>query len=267
MGKIDKNELFSHVQKFVREVYAEQLKEAGFHSYRDEGVHWFRLVNDEVIQTVYFVTRHTTFPITLYIEYGCHPLFIPPILQHSPYMYGMPGYEQMYDVIQETIPGRMPHGRQRSMVQGMTNRCYREDVLVECPVNPDERQQILHNVLAEIEPLSTPEACFEAHKRWRAREIENDAWLTMSPYFVEEVLYWEDKSLYPYCMEYMRGRIEWFSGLLEEGKLALKYQQELEYLKVLWDVFQNNSRTEYLRILYERKIKNLKRLKSNTSIT
>ena len=266
MGKMNKNALFTHVQKFVQEVYAEQLREAGFRSYRNEGVHWFRLVNDEVIQAVYFVARHTTFPVRLDIEYGCHPLFIPPILQHSPYMYGMPGYEQMYDEIQETIPGRMPDGRQRSMVLGMQNREYREDIEVLCPVNPDERQQILRNVLDEIEPLNTPKACFEAHKRWRARQIENDSWGIMSPYFVEEVLYWEEESLYPYCIEYMKATIRGLSNVREDGKLPQKYQQELEHLKILWDVFQNNSRAEYLQVLQGRESKNRKRLKTNTSL-
>ena len=51
--------LFEHTQRFMREVMADRLREEGFVSYKGEDIHWYRLVNNEVVQAIYFVTRHT----------------------------------------------------------------------------------------------------------------------------------------------------------------------------------------------------------------
>ena len=103
MSKISRTVVFEHVQRFVREVYADRLRQAGFSSYRNEDIHWYKLVNNDVIHAVYFVTDYMSFPVNLEIRYGCHPLFIPPVFQRSSFVDTSYGYEQMYDIIPELI--------------------------------------------------------------------------------------------------------------------------------------------------------------------
>ena len=80
--------LFEHTQRFMREVMAERLREEGFVSYKGEDIHWYRLVNNEVVQAIYFVTRHASLYSGGGFElcYGCHPMFISPIFQKTAFI-------------------------------------------------------------------------------------------------------------------------------------------------------------------------------------
>lgn len=265
MAKVSSALLFAHVQKYIREVYADQLRQAGFSSYRGEDIHWFRIVNSEVVHAVYFTTSYMGFPALLEIGYGCHPLFIPPVLQRSPYMRPTPGCEQMHHEIPELIPGSMPYGVQRSMIHGLSNKIYRvPDVMVSCPADEQTSRNILNKVLSVLEPIETPAACFAAHKRWRASQIENDSWVTMTPYFVDEVLYWEERSLYPYCMRYVNGTIGWLDQVMQDGKPVQKAdREEYAHLIALKEVFLKEDRQAYLQVLHERELKNIRILKKS----
>lgn len=263
------SELFDHVQRFVREVFSHRLREAGFSSYKGEDVHWFRLVNGEVIQSVYFVTRHNKLPAFLEIQYGCHPTFIPPILQRSPYVYALPGYEQMYDIIPQLRPGCGYDGRMKTMIRGAENAPYRApDVMVMCLKVPPHGLDILEQVLSVLDGLDTPLACYEAHKCWRAKEIENGAMLTMSTYFVDEVLFWQDQALYPYCKVYisaMRNILEKME--VEQGKLSRKAdREELDRLRFLQQILDTGDRQTHLSTLEQAARTNLHQLATYTGI-
>jgi len=268
MDKVTSTEGFAHVQRFVREVYADRLLQAGFSSYKGEDIHWFRLVNNEVVHAVYFRSSRAGFPLMLEIGYGCHPLFIPPVLQRSPFLQPMNGYEQIYYTIPELIPGSMPCGVQHSFIHGLRNKIYRiSDVMVHCPDDDQASQMILEKVLAVLKPIDTPATCYDVHKRWRAGEIENDSWITMTPYFVDEVLYWDDRDLYPYCTRYIEGRLGWLEEVQLEGKLKRNAdQEELAQLIVLRDVFHSENRAQYVQRLCEKARKNLAQLKKYVNI-
>lgn len=263
-------ELFYHVQRFVREVFADRLREAGFSSYKGEDVHWFRLVNGQVIQGVYFVTRHNKLHTSLEIQYGAHPAFIPPIFQRSPYLYAAPSYEQMYNIIPELWPGCGYDGRMKTLLCGAENAPYRvPDVLILCPQSPPHNLDILEQILSVLDGIDTPSACYETHKRWRAAEIENGAMLTMSTYFVDEVLFWQDQSLYPYCRAYvsaMRSILERIET--EKGKLSRKAdREELDRLRGLQQILDTDDRQTHLANLEQAAQGNLRMLKKYTCIT
>ena len=251
--------LFEHMQRFVREVFSERLRQEGFVSYKDEDVHWYRLVNDEVIQAVYFVTRHTTLHTTVDIYYACHPLYIPPILQKSPYMYSLPGYEQMDDSIPETVPGSTPYGFESLRIYGMYNRPYRiPDVLITCPQDKNNGLDVLEKLFPVLDSITTPYDCYLMHKKRRAREIESANFWNMSSYFVDEVLYWEDETLYPFCRTYVEDTAVCFENLRAEKKLTRREDQELLLrLQRLKAVFHDGSLLAYKEELINREHKNL----------
>lgn len=266
------SELFEHVQRYVREVMASRLREAGFVSYKGEDIHWYRLANNEVIHAVYFVTRHTPLHVSLEIQYGCHPLYIPPVFQKSPYFYGLPSAERMNDWIPELIPGSTPNGFHTAIIHGMSNALYRiPDVMVMCPQDETKGANILDQVLKTVDGIRTPEECYEAHKRWKYIDGEEEDpsayWHRMSPYFIDEVLYWEDKSLYPSCKKYLEIHINYFMRLKEEGRLTRKeYQQDLAHALALQQVFAENRRDEYLQVLRDRENETLRLLGKYTGI-
>ena len=201
-----------------------------------------------MIHAVYFVTDYMSFPFNLEIRYGCHPLFIPPVFQRSPFVDTSYGYEQMYERIPELVPGSMPYGVQRSVVRGPVNRIYRApDILVSCPADEHIGQSVLEKVLAILDAADSPMACYMAHKSWRLSQIENDSWLTMTSYFADEVLYWKDQALYPYCMRYVNGKLELLEKAKEERKHYRKTdQEEHQRLLDLRSAFSDEMPTEYM---------------------
>lgn len=261
MGKTER--LFEHTQRFVREVMADRLRQEGFSSYKGQDIHWYRLVDDVVVQTVYFVTRHTSLPAFMDVCYGCHPLFIPAVFQKSPYMHAMPGYEQMSDVIPEFITGRTHISERGTQLYGMINRPYREpDILIMCPHDKHYGIDTLEEILLTMSQVRTPEACYALHKQRRMSEIENDSFWTMSTYFVDEVLYWKDTSLYAYCQSYISTWLKMFETADRSGVPLRKEDRETrERLVKLNYVFEGGSIDDYIRSLDDREQKMRKMLR------
>lgn len=266
MGKA--SELFEHSQRFIQEVFAERLRQSGFVSYKGEDIHWFRIVNHEVVQAVYFVTRSATLQSTFEIRFGAHPLYISPIFQKSPYLFAEPGYEQMNDMIPETVPGSTPYGFEGLRLYGMYNRPYRvPDVLIPCPQDKNNGLDVLEKLLPVLDKLTTPFDCYQMHKKRREREIENENTFSMSTYFVDEVLFWEDEALYPFCKKYVA---DWVTSLERlQNNNELNRRDDREYLKrllLLQDVFATGDRERYMNKLRTREHKNRSLLKKYTTL-
>lgn len=249
--KASQNALFEHAQRYIREVMAPRLKEEGFVSYKGEDIHWYRLVSNEVVQAVCFTTRHTVLPMLLSISFGYHPLFITPVFQKSPYMQCMPGNERLFCGY---------------MIQKSANQySYAPDILVTCPSDPEKGVDILEEVFAILNQAKTPLTCYKMHKVWRKEQIENDLYLDMTTQFVDEVLFWEDKELYPYCKKYILCMTEILKKAQETGKYYFKtHKEELGRLLAMNDVFSN--REQYLQVLKEREQKTLQLLEKYTGI-
>ena len=256
------SKLFEHTQIFVREVMADRLRQEGFISYKDEDIHWYRLANNEVIHAVYFVTRHTALHTNLEIRYGCHPVFIPPVFQKSPYFYQLPGYEQMNDRVPESIPGSTFHGFHSLQIYGMFNRPYRvPDSLIMCPEDKHNGLDVLELVFPTMDTLITPLACYQMHKMRREREMESV--LLMSSYFVDEVLYWEDRPLYAFCQKYVESCPRWYQKMKNISKTN---QKEIERCLMLQKIFIENRPEEYLKTFSQKEDETLHLLNKYTSI-
>lgn len=69
-----------HMQRCARGIYAEKLKKAGFISYNGDYLSWYKVINNEILNTVYIFSSLNMFSITplrMEVGYGMHPLFIP----------------------------------------------------------------------------------------------------------------------------------------------------------------------------------------------
>lgn len=58
-------------------IYSDKLKKMGFLSYKDECTSWYKVVNREIINSVYLFSALGCAPLLMEIGYGIHPLFIP----------------------------------------------------------------------------------------------------------------------------------------------------------------------------------------------
>lgn len=237
MAKMDKGILFAHAQCYIREVMADRLRSEGFVSGDGEDIHWFRIIGGNVMHAIYFISD-ISFPPFLCMRYCCTPLFIPPISTKSIFQKNMPGYEQ--------------YGWDKQLSKNH-NRIYREpDVMVHCPDDEYQGRDLLEEVLQVLTSVRTPEDCYRLHKQWHEKAIQNRALLNLSPHFVEEVLYWDDRELYPACTDYVRMMERVLRNPRNGKPLSKSNQKLLDHILALKVALLENGRDIYLTQLIER---------------
>ena len=62
MAKITSSDLLLWMQTYVRAVFADRLQKEGFVSMNGDDICWHRIVNQEIINTVFFYTLWSTYP-------------------------------------------------------------------------------------------------------------------------------------------------------------------------------------------------------------
>lgn len=72
-----------HLQNWARYYCAEKLRQRGFVSYNNEDLCWYKIVNGEVMLSVYFYIMYPMYPYPVNIGYGIHPLFIAAPIPHK----------------------------------------------------------------------------------------------------------------------------------------------------------------------------------------
>ena len=262
------SEMFEHAQRYMREVMAARLMEEGFSSYKGEDIHWYRLIDNKVVQAIYFVTRHATLDSLFEFRYGCHPLFIPPVFQKSPYLFADFGYEQMNDIVPEQVPGSTALGFHTLQLVGLGTSPYRvPDILIQCPRDKNRGQDVLELIFPVLNFTKTPYACYEMHKNRRMQIIENNSTGMMSPYFVDEVLFWNDNDLIPYCQKYLNERMGQFIHWQKIGyRLNRLQQREMDHCMLLDAALREGDRQRFLSLLQKREKETLRLLKKNCSL-
>lgn len=261
-------ELFEHMQRYTREVFADRLRKEGFSSYKGQDVHWYRIVNNEVIQAVYFVAFNCTPCTFAEIKYGCHPLFVPPIFQKSPIINDLWDHVQISEFIPEVVPGSTTYGVDRLLLYSeYNNRPYRvPDALIMCSPDQNNGLDVLEKLLSVLNRTTTALACYEFHKEL-SRQLSAPDFRIWSTYFVDEALYFEDKELFPCCREFARNEAWQLENAIEKGfHIPKMYRQSWERGSILNQVFESGNFEEHLHALQERAQQNLRLLERNTGI-
>ena len=76
-----KNNKYDQISYCAKMIYEDKLISAGFVSYNNEGLSWYKVLNGCILQSVYLYSLFPRAPFLMAEGYGCHPLFIPaPIL-------------------------------------------------------------------------------------------------------------------------------------------------------------------------------------------
>ena len=252
MAQNEKGVLLEHTQRYVREVMADLLRREGFVSKDGEDVHWFRIINNEVLHAVYFLTPHSATPIILNLAISCTPLFIHPLSIKGVYRVNTPGYEQV--------------GRSR-IISKQHNDIYRiPDVMVHCPADEHKGRDLLEQAILESNVVSTPRACYEMHKQWHSTEIKNGMVLNFSPHFVDEVLFWQDQELYPICSKYVLTLEHLLTKAQERKPLNKADQKLLVQILERKSVLMDGQQEAYLSVLAGREIETKQWLEKHTKI-
>lgn len=226
-----KNQLLDHGQRYVRAVMAERLRQEGFISRDGKDIHWYRVINREVVQTVCFFTNAPYLPIFLSIGYGSHPFFLSPAYPSSLYIHE---FKWSRDILREVILAKS------------YNKPYDSTTLVTCPSDEYKGLDILEGILDQLRPVQTAQDCYLLHKHGymkdTSRSMEQN-FFNMSIPFMTEVIYWKDEELYPYCRRKISASIQSIEKDLQSegmsGKKALAAL--LERIKFLeWGIQDEN---------------------------
>ena len=164
------------------------------------------------------------------------------------------------------MPGYEQYGWDKQLSKNH-NRIYREpDVMVHCPADEYLGRDLLEEVLQVLDSVRTPEDCYRMHKQWHEKEIQNRALLNLSPHFVEEVLYWDNRELYPACTDYVLMMERILQNPRNGKPLSKSNQKLLDHILALKVVLTEQKRETYLQVLAQRSQETQRWLQKHTTI-
>ena len=252
---MDKKILDKHAHEYIREIMADQLLNAGYTNKDGKNLHWYRVVNDNVLHAVYFYTQHAALPMFMGIAYSCHPLFIAPEYPKSVHITaGLRSLEAFNW-------GRMV------AKPDIRNAPYSNSCLVVCPDDPHKGSDILADILSRMDGVNTVAQCYEMHKQ---RHITSAKLLNLAPErlfwnissdFMDEAIFTADYEMYPYCEARIINEIRRYEKAETIRKLHKVEIADWEAIKRLKLAIMEGKRDEHLQYLACQQEINIRQLK------
>lgn len=232
-------------QNRIKQFFAEDLKKSGFISYQDENLCWYKVINQEVLCSVFFYIQWMRPPLFPQIHYCAYPLYIPvPVPERS---IRVPDRFDWHGMIPRAFPGEFP-------VQGSDIQFNFND--------EGDRVLLKSEIFPMFDAIHNLKDCYASNKaywqKWTIDGYERSGrknGLTFPFAFIDEVICNEDEEMYPYCILRIQ---KMFDTFLAE-KYAPLWQMQLDALNGI-------RREEYLAYLEERKRKFVKKLEKKLGI-
>lgn len=241
LTQFDKKE---HLQRWARDAFSEKLKKEGFICYQNEDLSWYKIVNGEVLLTVYLYTFSPVVPLVPAIGYGMQPLFIEAPLPQKVLVRGWIDNEVM-----STIYFNVPKSQ------------FDPNTYVLCPKTPLHGAEKLDEVL--FPQFSSVRTIRNAYEFYKSRYLE-DAQTTPKSYdwrirdviltndFIDMAIYLDDQEMYSICLCNLEDKIGW-------KKEAKRTQMQLRAIKY-------GDRNAYLDYLNSRKVRFSRNLEKKLDI-
>lgn len=230
--------------QYATGIFSEKMTKFGFLSYNSENLSWYRVVNHQVLQTVYFFTEFR-FPFLVSIGYGVHPLYIPAPLPQKFYI--PPSAVQDTEVmwwLREAVAGK---------------HVLYENTSINCLDTPDHGAEWLDKAIFPVfQELKTERLVYEY---WLS--IYSHSKPKVSQAFLDQVIYQGDDLQYSWCAQIYRTRYDNMSAHTYKDRRTLEL---LAKLKPQLEALEMGKRDEYLAVLEERKKKFVKKLESKLGI-
>lgn len=260
MAKVKNDLLNDHAKRYISEVMKKQLVDNNFTPKNDRELHWYRLVDNNVLQGVVFYTQWAAIPILMSVGYSCHPLFLAP---EYPTNLHIPSMMRSHEVLN---PGR-------PIIQQTNRTKYAPDIAVTCPDTPNHGVDILTDVISRLDSVHNVEECYQMHKKQRLVAAEllkvpvSTIWGNISTDFMSETVFMNDEELLPYCKERITKELQRYEKAQTVRKLWNVEKADFEALQHLKMAVIDGKRDEYLRhlqkqqdlhlIQFRKKIKNI----------
>ena len=223
--------------------YAPLLEEAGFISYRNDMLNWYKLYNG-IICHFHLLVTHSRFPLLMQ-AWWFHPTYVPAILN-------LPASWTNYDEINVLY----------------ANTAYFSSHTVErgCGVNIPNLPQIgaenlLRGLFPQIKRLQTREAVYKFRKEeilsW-TKELKVELSSVTTPDFADEALVMQDSEMFAPCIDYIEAILP---RAHHKSMQSSPFSRTPELLKAQLKALQGEDVDQYYAMLKERKASFLKRYK------
>lgn len=240
-----------HMQRYAKRFFAEKLLAHGFVSYQDENLSWYRVINGEVLQSVYLFTAFSMDPILPFIGFGMTPLFVEvPLPQEVCVRGGLGNDERM------TIVCMDPPRQQVAEDIWVQSTCSEE-------CGAEKLDEEVFPILDRIHSISDAyefykSRYFDTARLCREKGLDDQIWV--SDQFVDIAIYLDDKEMYPYCQK----RIEHTMDLASSG--YYRTMRDIERINLRYHAVVEGDRDMYLVELELRKKSFRTKLKNRVGV-
>ena len=229
------------LQRCARGIYAEKLRNAGFVSYKGEDLSWYKVVNSEIVQTVYLFSSWGMTPLLIQIEYGVHPLFIPAPIPQKVVFHSTWSDEVMQEVFADA-----------------KRRIYDEKTEVMCFSTKEMGAEWLNtDVFPVFDRVKTEEAAYELHKQKcldlirRIKEKNPDSQMQTigSNWLVDEAIYFNDNEMQEKLLDQLHRQVK----RLQSRTISPQGEKRLAWRCAQLNAIEDGKREEFLELLEGRK--------------
>ena len=239
-----------HARRYVEAVFATRLRDEGFMCPDDRLLCWYRVINHEIIQYLYFYTIHQDYPLQIQIGTGCHFLFTKPVWITDVYFPGRPlamGLLQDYVIFERS--------KERAIKLPL-------EIRVDMPTTGGRGIYTFDEViLPHMQAIETPDQCYQMHRQALTNYEVSPVTLFQAPMcsaFIDEVIYMQDTQVYSSCVERVERDIVFFEDLLQRKPDKQEYQKHLQTAKSQKLALVDGQRDIYLQLLDKQRANTVK---------
>ena len=247
-----KNNAHNQIKYCAKIIYEKKLINAGFISYHNEGLSWYKVLNGSILQSVYLHSLFPRAPFLMEEGYGCHPLFIPaPIPQKVL-------FSELYE---DEIMLRVRKEPRYSTYEGTQVMCR----------NTEERgAEVLDtDVFPVFRKVRTEEDAYKLH---RERCMETIAWYNRrspgeplqiigSEWLADEAIYFDDNEM----QRMMIDQLIYQRECMKSGDMMSTPTKREWYQKRI-EAIQDGAREPFLMMLEARKKRFIRDLERKVGI-
>lgn len=243
--KFSFNALKPQIERYVADIFAESLEKQGFVSYNGDQLSWYRVVNHEILQSVYFFSVWR-FPFLVNIAYGIHPLYICAPIPQKVYIprSAFSDTEVAWE-LREALRGP------KVLYEGSS---------INCLATPKRGLENLENIVyPKFEALQTGTDVYRYYKEL----YESLGEYASSEWYLDQVIYEGDTTQYPFCLH----RFGDWRNILEELRFRTQKQQKiLERLQARLEAIESGNTAPYIAFLEKQKKAFTKKLETKLGI-
>ena len=243
--------MHDYTAAFAQDSGSDLLYENGFSSVCNPAFSWFRIKNNEIVNTVFFSSVYKGEQYSLDLNYGIYPLFCQLFLPTKVYE-GTdfpPGYTPIRYLQRLGFSHHVTFG-DHFFGKG----------------NPKEvTRNIIQDTIIIMNRTHTVKDCYQWFKQVFLEKLNFINAIDLS--FIDQVVYHHDTEMYSLCQERIKYVIPICDSLCQEFPTRLAYQKDFALWKLAEHAINDNARDDYLKMLESRKHKNVAMLKKKYGIT